>query len=136
MPSRLDILVMENGRIEVAGANGYGFAIAEVVARAQADLGPTGGTGAFTRTGVPAMAGCCTGHFIDAIDIPIFAVHDCEVAVDPDTGHVEILDYTVVQDVGRALNPSAVHGQIQGGVAQGLGYALREEVTIDEVGRT
>ncbi|WP_062204790.1 xanthine dehydrogenase family protein molybdopterin-binding subunit, partial [Aureimonas sp. AU12] len=130
-----DDLVMENGRIEVAGANGYGFAIAEVAARAQADLGPIGGTGAFTRTGMPAMVGCCTGHFIDAIDIPIFAVHDCEVAVDPDTGHVEILDYTVVQDVGRALNPSAVHGQIQGGVVQGLGYALHEEVTIDGDGR-
>jgi CO/xanthine dehydrogenase Mo-binding subunit len=69
------------------------------------------------------------------LDIPVFAVHDCEVAVDPDTGHVEVLSYRVVQDVGRALNPRAVLGQIQGGVVQGLGYALHEEVSIGANGR-
>ncbi|MGJ5240004.1 molybdopterin cofactor-binding domain-containing protein, partial [Bradyrhizobium oligotrophicum] len=84
---------------------------------------------------VPAMPGCAAGHFIDAIEIPVFAVHDCEVAVDPDTGHVEVLSYRVVQDVGRALNPRAIRGQIQGGVTQGLGYALHEEVTIGDDGR-
>jgi CO/xanthine dehydrogenase Mo-binding subunit len=84
---------------------------------------------------VPAMPGCVAGHFIDAIDIPVFAVHDCEVAVDTETGHVEVLSYRVVQDVGRALNPRAIHGQIQGGVVQGLGYALHEEVTIGSNGR-
>jgi len=81
------------------------------------------------------MPGCVAGHFIGAIDIPIFAVHDCEVAVDPETGHVEVLAYRVVQDVGRALNPRAIQGQIQGGVVQGLGYALHEEVTIGANGR-
>ncbi|GLK83884.1 aldehyde oxidase [Ancylobacter defluvii] len=130
-----DDLVMQGGRIEIAGPNGAGFTIAEVAARAQALTGPVAGTGAFTRKGVPAMPGCTAGHFIDAIDIPIFAVHDCEVAVDPDTGHVEVLSYRVVQDVGRALNRSAIGGQIQGGVVQGLGYALHEEVSIDAQGR-
>jgi len=54
--------------------------------------------------------------------------------VDPETGHVEILSYKVVQDVGRAINPRAIYGQIQGGVTQGLGYALHEELTIGEDG--
>ncbi len=81
------------------------------------------------------MPGCASGHFIEAIDIPVFAVHECEVAVDPDTGHVEVLSYTVVQDVGRALNPRAIFGQIQGGVVQGLGYALHEEISIGANGR-
>jgi CO/xanthine dehydrogenase Mo-binding subunit len=81
------------------------------------------------------MPGCTTGHFIDAIDIPVFAVHECEVAVDPETGHVEVLSYCVVQDVGRALNPRAIFGQIQGGVTQGLGYALHEEITVGANGR-
>ncbi|MGA0560946.1 xanthine dehydrogenase family protein molybdopterin-binding subunit [Ancylobacter sp. VNQ12] len=130
-----DDLVMQNGRIEIAGPNGAGFSIAEVTARAQALQGPVGGTGSSTRKGVPAMPGCVAGHFIDALDIPVFAVHDCEVAVDPDTGHVEVLSYRVVQDVGRALNRSAIGGQIQGGVVQGLGYALHEEVSIDAHGR-
>jgi len=46
-----------------------------------------------------------------------------------------VLRYRVVQDVGRALNPRAIHGQIQGGVVQGLGYALHEEMTIGVDGR-
>jgi CO/xanthine dehydrogenase Mo-binding subunit len=123
-------LVMQNGRIEIAGAPGSGRSVAEVASRAQAQMGPVSATGAFTGSGVPAMPGCAAGHFIDAIDIPVFAVHDCEVAVDSETGHVEVLSYSVVQDVGRALNPRAIRGQIQGGVVQGLGYALHEEVTI------
>lgn len=130
-----DDLVMRDGRIEIAGAPGSGRTVAEVATRAQALAGPVSGTGAFTGAGVPAMPGCVAGHFIDAIDIPVFAVHDCEVAVDPETGHVEVLSYRVVQDVGRALNPRAIHGQIQGGVVQGLGYALHEEVTIGSTGR-
>lgn len=130
-----DDLVMRNGRIEIAGANGSGYSIAEVTSRAQALMGPVAGTGASARKGVPAMPGCAAGHFIDAIDIPVFAVHECEVAVDPETGHVEILRYRVVQDVGHALNPRAILGQIQGGVVQGLGYALHEEVSIDADGR-
>lgn len=130
-----DDLVMRNGRIEIAGAPGSGRTVAEVATRAQALGGPVAGTGAFTGAGVPAMPGCVAGHFIGAIDIPVFAVHDCEVAVDPETGHVEVLNYRVVQDVGRALNPRAIHGQIQGGVVQGLGYALHEEVTIGSNGR-
>ena len=81
------------------------------------------------------MPGCAAGHFIEGLDIPVFAVHDCEVAVDPDTGHVEVLSYAVVQDVGRALNPRAILGQIQGGVVQGLGYALHEEIAIGANGR-
>jgi CO/xanthine dehydrogenase Mo-binding subunit len=128
-------LVLAGGRVEIAGLPGSGMTIAEVVARAERLSGPIAGTGSSTKPGVAAMAGCARGHFIDAIDIPVFAVHDCEVAVDRDTGHVEILSYTVVQDVGRALNPRAIHGQVQGGVVQGLGYALHEEVTIDEGGR-
>lgn len=130
-----DDLVMRDGRIEIAGAPGSGRTVTEVATRAQALAGPVSGTGAFTGAGVPAMPGCVAGHFIDAIDIPVFAVHDCEVAVDPETGHVEVLSYRVVQDVGRALNPRAIHGQIQGGVVQGLGYALHEEVTIGSNGR-
>lgn len=127
-------LVLRNGRVEIAGREGSGTTIAKVVQRAHEVMGPVVGSGSFTKPGVPAMPGCAAGHFIDAIDIPVFAVHDCEVAVDPETGHVEILSYKVVQDVGRALNPRAIDGQIQGGVTQGLGYALHEEVTIGDGG--
>ena len=80
------------------------------------------------------MPGCAAGHFIDAIDIPVFAVHDCELEIEIATGRIVIRDYRVVQDVGRAINPRAIHGQVQGGVVQGLGYALHEEITINDEG--
>ena len=56
-----------------------------------------------------------------------FATHIVDVEVDPDTGKVTILRYTAVQDAGRAIHPSYVEGQIQGGVVQGIGWALNEE---------
>ena len=55
----------------------------------------------------------------------------CEVEVDPDTGVVEILRYVTVDDVGQAVNPSIVHGQAHGGIAQGVGQALMEGVAFD-----
>ena len=57
--------------------------------------------------------------------------HVCEVEVDPETGVVEVDRYSVVDDVGRALNPMMIHGQIHGGVAQGIGQALIEHVVYD-----
>jgi len=52
--------------------------------------------------------------------------HICEVEIDPETGALEIIAFTVVDDVGRAINPMIVHGQSQGGIAQGVGQALME----------
>jgi CO/xanthine dehydrogenase Mo-binding subunit len=65
---------------------------------------------------------------------PGFGVHVCDVEVDPETGHVTILRYTAAQDVGRAIHPAYVEGQIQGGVAQGIGWALNEEYIFDASG--
>ena len=56
-----------------------------------------------------------------------FATHLVDVEVDEDTGKVTILRYTAAQDAGRAIHPSYVEGQIQGGVVQGIGWALNEE---------
>src|SRR5439155_22111567 len=65
---------------------------------------------------------------------PCFATHVVDVEVDPETGKVEILRYTAVQDVGKAVHPSYVEGQMQGGTAQGIGWALNEEYFYDENG--
>jgi CO/xanthine dehydrogenase Mo-binding subunit len=64
-----------------------------------------------------------------------FAAHIVDVEVDPDTGKTEILRYTAVQDVGTAIHPSYVEGQIQGGAVQGIGWALNEEYYYDDEGR-
>ncbi|GAA4414762.1 xanthine dehydrogenase family protein molybdopterin-binding subunit [Quisquiliibacterium transsilvanicum] len=65
---------------------------------------------------------------------PGFAVHLCDVALDPETGRSTVVRYTAAQDVGRAIHPSYVEGQIQGGVAQGIGWALNEEYVYDAQG--
>jgi CO/xanthine dehydrogenase Mo-binding subunit len=66
---------------------------------------------------------------------PAFGTHIVDVEVDKETGHVTILRYTAVQDVGKAVHPSYVEGQIQGGAAQGVGWALNEEYIYDDKGR-
>jgi len=57
--------------------------------------------------------------------------HVCEVEVDPDTGVVEVLEYSSVNDVGRVVNPMIVRGQLEGGAVQGIGQALCEQVVFD-----
>ena len=66
---------------------------------------------------------------------PAFACHIVDVEVDPETGKVDVLRYTAVQDVGTAIHPAYVEGQIQGGAAQGIGMALNEEYVYDDEGR-
>ena len=63
-----------------------------------------------------------------------FGTHCVDVEVDPETGKVEILQYTIAQDCGQAVHPSYVEGQLQGGVAQGIGWALNEEYFYDDKG--
>jgi xanthine dehydrogenase molybdenum-binding subunit len=62
----------------------------------------------------------------------VFAAHGVEVEVDPGTGRIEILRFVAAHDVGRALNPLLLEGQIYGGVMQGVGYALHEEMILEK----
>ena len=64
-----------------------------------------------------------------------FGTHLVDIAVDPETGKIDILRYTAAQDVGTAIHPSYVEGQIQGGAAQGIGWALNEEYFYDDDGQ-
>jgi xanthine dehydrogenase molybdenum-binding subunit len=63
-----------------------------------------------------------------------FATHIVDLQVDPETGKVTILRYTAVQDVGKAIHPSYVEGQMQGGAVQGIGWALNEEYFYNNTG--
>ena len=63
------------------------------------------------------------------------AVHMVDVEVDPETGKVHILRYTALQDAGKAIHPSYVEGQVQGGVVQGIGWALNEEYFYSDEGQ-
>ncbi len=66
---------------------------------------------------------------------PGFGLHIADIAVDPETGHVTVDRYTAVQDVGTAIHPSYVEGQLQGGAVQGIGWALNEEYIYNAQGR-
>ena len=61
--------------------------------------------------------------------------HVCEVEIDPDTGVIEVVGYTAVDDCGTVINPMIVHGQVHGGVAQGLGQVLGEHAVYDDDGQ-
>ena len=93
--------------------------IQELARRASRTGGPIAGRASLTARG----AG------------PSFGAHICDVEVDEETGLVSVVRYTVVQDAGKAVHPSYVEGQMQGGAAQGIGWALNEEYLYDENGR-
>jgi carbon-monoxide dehydrogenase large subunit len=75
------------------------------------------------------------GTFSTTIRTYSYGAHACHAAVDPNTGHVEILDYVAIEDVGRVINPEIVHGQAIGALVQGLGGAFMEQVMYDEEGQ-
>ena len=116
-----DAVVWEDGEARPAGDNAGKFeplSLAQIAARASETGGPIGGGVALNTTG--AEGG--------------FATHICDVEVDPATGEVRVTRYTSFQDVGRAIHPDYVEGQMQGGVAQGIGWALNEEYIYDKNG--
>ncbi len=94
------------------------LSFSELAARQNATGGPLVGRGSVAPTGVGGA----------------FAVHIADVEVDPETGKVDVLRYTALQDAGKAIHPSYVEGQIQGGAVQGIGWALNEEYVFDGSG--
>lgn len=88
------------------------------------------GTAAFTGGPIAAEVGVNAAGYL-----PGFGVHICDTEVDPETGHVLIARYTAIQDVGRAIHPDYVEGQIQGGAVQGIGWALNEAYIYNSKGQ-
>ena len=75
------------------------------------------------------------GSSANTVAAPGFVAHLANVAVDVETGSIGVRRYIAVQDVGRALNPAAIEGQIHGGVAQGVGWGLYEQLPYDDSGQ-
>ena len=75
------------------------------------------------------------GGSVPPVLAPLTSAHLVHVRVDRDTGEVEVLGYVIAQDVGRALNPAIIEGQLHGGATQGLGWALSEAMEYDEQGQ-
>ena len=112
----------KDGCAHPAGANAGDFdplSLADIAAMSAKTGGPINGSASLNAQG----AG------------PGFGTHICDVEVDKETGRVSVVRYTAVQDAGRAIHPSYVEGQIQGGVAQGVGWALNEEYIYNDKGQ-
>ena len=75
------------------------------------------------------------GTFVNSKRTYSYGTHAAHVAVDPNTGLVQVLDYVAVEDVGRIINPATLHGQVAGAIVQGLGGALLEQITYDDQGQ-
>ncbi len=107
----------------------------EVAAFAIAESGPLVAVGTYATPPPKYDPDSALGLLFPTFPTPTYHVHIAEVEVDPSTGSVRVLRYVVVQEVGKVVNPAGVIGQIQGGVAQGIGYALYEGLEIDREGR-
>jgi CO/xanthine dehydrogenase Mo-binding subunit len=114
-------LEIDDGVVQVRGVPSRTIAVADLVKL-------TSGFGA----GHPPIFGVASEAIVQRA--PAFGAHVARVRVDGDSGRVRVVDYVVAQDVGRAINPAAVRGQIHGGVAQGIGWALLERMIYDENG--
>ena len=118
----VEAVIWENGEARPASTNAGDFpplSLENLAAKASATGGPIGGRSSLNTEG----AG------------PGFGTHICDVEVDKETGKVQVIRYTAIQDVGRAIHPSYVEGQLQGGAVQGIGWALHEECIYDKNGR-
>lgn len=116
-----DQVVWEDGKVLPApgvNADVTPLSLAQVAADAAKTGGPIQGRASLNAQG----AG------------PSFSVNITDMRVDPDTGKVDVLSFTAIQDAGTAIHPSYVEGQMQGGASQGLGWALNEEYIFDANG--
>ena len=125
-----DDLLLEGGQVLVRGVPASGVPLATVAMAATYSAGPIQGTGRYMTPFPEFNPACAQGLLFPVFPSPSYHVHVAEVEVDPDTGQTEVVRYIVVQEVGKAINPDGVRGQIQGAVAQGLGYALYETMDI------
>lgn len=111
----------------VVGPNGR-LSLAELARQSQQAGGGMIAHGTFIAPGTAYDTKRVEGHLYPAFHSPTFHAHAVDLSVDAETGEVTIHKYVVAQDVGFALNPTYIEGQIEGGVAQGLGQTLSEEI--------
>jgi CO/xanthine dehydrogenase Mo-binding subunit len=115
-------LELVDGKVTVRGAPNKGITLASI-----------GKKGNLYMSKTPPVLGKANPAFSQ--QAPGFAAQLARLELDPDTGEVTLLDFVVVQDVGKAINPIGVTGQMQGGAVQSIGIALTEGLQFDDGGR-
>jgi carbon-monoxide dehydrogenase large subunit len=117
--------------IRAAAAKRLGCGAQEIALGEDRATGPSGASASYAD-----LAGLAAEHaYASNKRTYSYGAHAAHVAVDPGTGHVEVIDYVAVEDVGRIINPLTLHGQTVGAIVQGLGGALLEQLVYDENGQ-
>lgn len=127
-PAALELV---GGRIQPVGDPGTGMTLAEIGLATLWKGGYITGRGSFLATPTEFDGSTVHGMLYPAFNEPTFYCHAAEVEVDELTGEVRPLRYVATHDVGRAINPEGINGQTRGGVTQGIGYALSEEIVYE-----
>jgi CO/xanthine dehydrogenase Mo-binding subunit len=122
MEASIEDLEIVDGKVIVRGVPDKGVTLASI-----------GKKGNLYMSKVEPVLGAAHPAFSQ--QAPAFAAQLARIEVDPDTGEVTLHDFVVVQDVGKAINPIGVEGQMQGGAVQSLGIALTEGLMWDDSGR-
>lgn len=135
LEAAVEDLELVEGGVAVKGSPGTKLTLAEIATQATSQGQSLAATGAHATPQPQYDPTCASGLLFPTFPTPTYHVHLAEVRVDPVTGNVEVLRYVVAQEVGTVVNPLGIEGQVQGGVTQGLGYALWENLTIGEDGR-
>jgi CO/xanthine dehydrogenase Mo-binding subunit len=122
LEAAVEDLEIEDGRVGVRGVPEGGITLAQI-----------GKKGNLYMSKVSPVLGVARPAF--SRQAPAFAAQLARIEVDPETGEITLHDFVVVQDVGKAINPIGVEGQMQGGAVQSLGMAMTEALTFDDEGR-
>jgi len=126
LQTEFDATRIEAGMVHGASAS-VSFAEIAFAANARPDQLPNGMA--------PLLETVATYEPTDSGGVFAYGTHAVVVAVEPESGVTELLDYVVAEDCGTMINPMIVDGQVQGGIAQGIGTALYEEIPYDELGQ-
>jgi carbon-monoxide dehydrogenase large subunit len=119
-------VVLAGGRVAVRGAPARSLSLGEVARFAVRSR-------ALAGLGSPGLQAC--GFFYPGTVTWAFGAHGVALEVDVDTGQIGVLAYAAVHDCGRPINPMIVEGQVHGGIAQGIGAGLQEEIVYDDAGQ-
>jgi aerobic carbon-monoxide dehydrogenase large subunit len=120
-------------KFRVAAAGRLGVVPGEVMVADGIATGPEGRKIALAEMAEEKLA--ADGTFASSKSTYTYGTAVAHVAVDPQTGHVEVLDYVTVDDVGRIVNPLTLHGQVVGAAVQGMGSVFSEEIAYDAEGQ-
>lgn len=128
-------LVLREGRVESIDNPNAFLSLAQVASSAKLRSGPVVASARYKEQYADVEGSELENVRFVRLGDPSFSCHGVEIALDEDTGRIEVLRYVAVQDIGRVLNPVAAVGQVEGGVVQGIGYSITENLELDAGGR-